>query len=154
MRVSASSRRSPTARRGRFSPLTFRKRATSTRERPAAPAHTRCASPWSFTRAQDWRRGVCGASHVGYVGRLTLGCQGMGEKWLEDAGGFAAAAASAGMELGLIAVAYLDNYDWTYPWCVCVCEREREREKESIRTHKRTHTHTHTHARTHTHTHT
>jgi hypothetical protein len=46
----------------------------------------------------------------------------MGEKWLEDAGGFAAAAASAGMDLGLIAVAYLDNYDWTYPWCVCVCE--------------------------------
>ncbi len=38
------------------------------------------------------------------------------ERWLEDADGFAAAAAAAGMERELIAVAYLDNYDWTYPW--------------------------------------
>ena len=59
-----------------------------------------------------WGVWVSGASD------RTLGCQGLGEKWLEDAGGFAAAAASAGMDLGLIAVAYLDNYDWTYPWCV------------------------------------
>ena len=42
--------------------------------------------------------------------------RGMGERWLEDADGFAAAAAAAGMERELIAVAYLDNYDWTYPW--------------------------------------
>ena len=43
--------------------------------------------------------------------------QGMGERWLEDAQGFASAAAAAGLgEQPRIALAYLDNYDWTYPW--------------------------------------
>jgi hypothetical protein len=47
--------------------------------------------------------------------------QGMGEQWLEDEEGFAAAAAAeAGLRGGqtqqLVALAYLDNYDWTYPW--------------------------------------
>jgi len=40
----------------------------------------------------------------------------MGEKWLQDADGFDAAATAAGMKESVIAVAYLDNYDWTYPW--------------------------------------
>ena len=46
--------------------------------------------------------------------------RGMGEVWLEDEGGFSASAEAAGMGAGRdaqqIAVAYLDNYDWTYPW--------------------------------------
>ncbi len=42
--------------------------------------------------------------------------RGMGEKWLEDAQGFSASSEAAGQENDLIAVAYLDNYDWTYPW--------------------------------------
>lgn len=46
--------------------------------------------------------------------------RGMGEQWLEDVSGFSASAEAAGMgpepEEYRIAVAYLDNYDWTYPW--------------------------------------
>ena len=46
--------------------------------------------------------------------------RGMGEDWLEAPGGFSASVDAAGMGAGAdahsIAVAYLDNYDWTYPW--------------------------------------
>jgi len=49
----------------------------------------------------------------------TCAHRGMGEEWLEAPEGFSASADAAGMGAGAdarIAVAYLDNYDWTYPW--------------------------------------